>query len=165
MSSGESSPPYEPNQPPTASTSVPNATKISLGIAHSSLVRELVGDGNSGSKCGRSRSIAMTGAARPAVGAPWARAGCRRRSPRPAPGRRRHRCRRSERPDPRGSGGGVDLERAGAIFAGSLRAPKARLLLAAALGAAPDPVIAIERLRPHLLPEFPSPTNSLTNEE
>ncbi len=64
-----------------------------------------------------------------------------------------------------GSGGGVDLERAGAIFAGNLRAPKARLLLAAALGAAPDPVIAIERLRPHLLPEFPSPTNSLTNEE
>ena len=33
MSSGESSPPYEPSQPATASTSTPYATKISLAIA------------------------------------------------------------------------------------------------------------------------------------
>src|SRR4051794_13938296 len=33
MSSGESSPPYEPSQPPTASMSTPKATKISLVIA------------------------------------------------------------------------------------------------------------------------------------
>src|SRR5699024_2948011 len=32
MSPGESSPPYDPSQPPTASTSMPNATKISLDI-------------------------------------------------------------------------------------------------------------------------------------
>ena len=35
MSSGESSPPYEPSQPATASMSTPNDTRISLGIAFS----------------------------------------------------------------------------------------------------------------------------------
>lgn len=35
MSQGESCPPYEPSQPPTASTSVPNATRISRGIVAS----------------------------------------------------------------------------------------------------------------------------------
>jgi hypothetical protein len=37
MSSGESSPPYEPSQPPTASTSTPNVTKISLVMVTHSL--------------------------------------------------------------------------------------------------------------------------------
>src|SRR5437879_13736483 len=37
MSSGESSPPYDPSQPATASTSTPNAHRISLSIRFSRL--------------------------------------------------------------------------------------------------------------------------------
>lgn len=51
-----------------------------------------------------------------------------------------------------GAGGGADLAGAGAVFAGSLGAPKARLLLMAALAAETHPGEALERLRPHLLP-------------
>lgn len=58
-----------------------------------------------------------------------------------------------------GGGGGVDLAKAGAVFAGNLRAPKARLLLAAALSAAPDAAAAVSRLRPHLLPGSMSETS------
>ncbi|MDP9394295.1 MAG: asparaginase [Actinomycetota bacterium] len=47
-----------------------------------------------------------------------------------------------------GAGGGVDLERAGAMFAGDLRAPKARLLLLLALASAPD--ASRDALVPHL---------------
>lgn len=57
-----------------------------------------------------------------------------------------------------GDGGGVDLAAAGAVFAGNLRAPKARLLLTAALSATPDAAAAVARLRPHLLPDFPAGT-------
>ncbi|MGW5687104.1 asparaginase [Nonomuraea sp. NPDC003754] len=46
--------------------------------------------------------------------------------------------------------GGVALERAGAIFAGTLTAPKARLLLAAALSAERDPRQAAARLAAYL---------------
>ncbi|WP_169947479.1 asparaginase [Microbispora sp. H11081] len=49
-----------------------------------------------------------------------------------------------------GAGGGATLEEAGAVFAGSLAAPKARLLLAAALAAEPGPAEALDRIRPHL---------------
>ncbi|MBB2746680.1 UNVERIFIED_ORG: L-asparaginase [Microbispora rosea subsp. rosea] len=49
-----------------------------------------------------------------------------------------------------GAGGGATLEEAGAVFAGSLAAPKARLLLAAALAAEPGPAEALARIRPHL---------------
>ncbi|MCQ0012806.1 hypothetical protein LUX39_02090 [Actinomadura madurae] len=49
-----------------------------------------------------------------------------------------------------GNGGGADLAKAGAVFAGSLNAPKARLLLMAALAAEPHPAKALDRLRPHL---------------
>lgn len=49
-----------------------------------------------------------------------------------------------------GAGGGADLARAGALFAGSLGAPKARLLLMAALAAEPSADRALARLRPHL---------------
>ncbi|WP_021598449.1 asparaginase [Actinomadura welshii] len=49
-----------------------------------------------------------------------------------------------------GAGGGADLAKAGAVFAGSLNAPKARLLLMAALAAEPHPAKALDRLRPHL---------------
>ncbi|MFF0307390.1 asparaginase [Streptosporangium sp. NPDC004379] len=49
-----------------------------------------------------------------------------------------------------GAGGGVDLAEAGAVFAGSLRAPKARVLLATALAAEPRPDRALARLVPHL---------------
>ena len=38
MSSGESSPPYEPSQPATASTSMPMQQKISFAMCSSSLV-------------------------------------------------------------------------------------------------------------------------------
>ncbi len=48
-----------------------------------------------------------------------------------------------------GAGGGVDLAEAGAIFAADLRAPKARLLLLAALATHP-PSGARDALRPHL---------------
>src|SRR3954469_16313990 len=41
MSSGESSPPYEPSQPATASTSTPKAQRISLGIVTSGNVDEI----------------------------------------------------------------------------------------------------------------------------
>lgn len=58
-----------------------------------------------------------------------------------------------------GGGGGVDLAAAGAVFAGNLRAPKARLLLTAALGATPDAAAAVARLRPHLLPGYLSETS------
>jgi L-asparaginase len=51
-----------------------------------------------------------------------------------------------------GAGGGADLARAGAVFAGSLSAPRARLLLMAALAAEGGPERALERIRPHLLP-------------
>ena len=49
-----------------------------------------------------------------------------------------------------GAGGGADLAEAGAVFAGPLRAPKARLLLAAALSAEPDAAAALRRIAPHL---------------
>ncbi|MFD0690873.1 asparaginase [Actinomadura fibrosa] len=49
-----------------------------------------------------------------------------------------------------GAGGGADLAKAGAVFAGSLGAPKARLLLMAALAAEADTGRALARLRPHL---------------
>ncbi|WP_119732216.1 asparaginase [Thermomonospora amylolytica] len=49
-----------------------------------------------------------------------------------------------------GAGGGADLAEAGAVFAGPLQAPKARLLLSAALSAAPDPAAAVRRIAPHL---------------
>lgn len=49
-----------------------------------------------------------------------------------------------------GAGGGADLARAGAVFAGSLSAPKARLLLMAALAAETRADRALARLRPHL---------------
>ncbi|GIH60185.1 asparaginase [Microbispora siamensis] len=49
-----------------------------------------------------------------------------------------------------GAGGGATLREAGAVFAGSLAAPKARLLLAAALAAEPGPAEALARLGPHL---------------
>ncbi|MFC7641073.1 hypothetical protein ACFQX6_08795 [Streptosporangium lutulentum] len=49
-----------------------------------------------------------------------------------------------------GAGGGADLAEAGAVFAGSLRAPKARILLAAALAAESRTGRALARLRPHL---------------
>src|SRR3989442_3318504 len=39
MSSGESSPPYDPSQPATASTSTPNAHRISLAMGFSRLSR------------------------------------------------------------------------------------------------------------------------------
>jgi L-asparaginase len=50
-----------------------------------------------------------------------------------------------------GAGGGADLAKAGAVFAGSLNAPKARLLLMAALAAEAHPEEALNRLRLHLL--------------
>ncbi|TQS26851.1 asparaginase [Microbispora sp. KK1-11] len=49
-----------------------------------------------------------------------------------------------------GAGGGATLQEAGAVFAGSLAAPKARLLLTAALAAEPGPSEALARLGPHL---------------
>jgi L-asparaginase len=49
-----------------------------------------------------------------------------------------------------GAGGGADLAEAGAVFAGALGAPKARMLLMAALAAETDPGRALARLRPHL---------------
>lgn len=49
-----------------------------------------------------------------------------------------------------GAGGGADLAEAGAVFAGPLGAPKARLLLMAALAAEADAGQALARLRPHL---------------
>lgn len=49
-----------------------------------------------------------------------------------------------------GHGGGYDLARAGAIFAGDLSGPKARILLMAALGAASSPDAAAELVRPHI---------------
>ena len=51
-----------------------------------------------------------------------------------------------------GAGGGADLAAAGAVLAGDLRAPKARLLLALALATTDDPVAACAALRPHLEP-------------
>ncbi|MFF5264374.1 asparaginase [Actinomadura viridis] len=50
-----------------------------------------------------------------------------------------------------GAGGGADLAKAGAVFAGSLSAPKARLLLMAALAAETRTEKALDRLLPHLL--------------
>src|SRR3954467_9937237 len=55
MSSGESSPPYDPSQPATASTSTPNAHKISLGKVISFLGSGHVagrGDSTAGSAAG-----------------------------------------------------------------------------------------------------------------
>jgi L-asparaginase len=49
-----------------------------------------------------------------------------------------------------GGGGGADLADAGAVFAGPLDSAKARLLLAAALTAEPDPSTALTRLQPLL---------------
>ncbi|MEU6748420.1 asparaginase [Spirillospora sp. NPDC046719] len=49
-----------------------------------------------------------------------------------------------------GAGGGADLAEAGAVFAGTLGAPKARLLLMAALAAEAGAEQALARLRPHL---------------
>ncbi|GAA2313995.1 asparaginase [Nonomuraea roseoviolacea subsp. roseoviolacea] len=62
------------------------------------------------------------------------------------------RCRRGPVVPLYGAGGGADLAAAGAVFAGDLGAPKARLLLTAALSAEPDPDRALARLLPHLLP-------------
>jgi L-asparaginase len=50
-----------------------------------------------------------------------------------------------------GGGGGVDLARAGALFGGNLRGPKARVLLMAALAAAQSTGRPIEEL---LAPHF-----------
>lgn len=60
------------------------------------------------------------------------------------------RCRQGPVTPVYGVGGGVDLAEAGAVFAGSLRAPKARILLAAALAAESRTERALARLRPHL---------------
>ncbi|MET7336385.1 asparaginase [Nonomuraea sp. NPDC005650] len=60
------------------------------------------------------------------------------------------RCRQGPAMPVYGSGGGATLAEAGAVFAGSLTAPKARLLLAAALAAHHEPDRALSRLRPHL---------------
>ncbi|MEU8362792.1 asparaginase [Nonomuraea sp. NPDC048882] len=60
------------------------------------------------------------------------------------------RCRQGPAVPVYGSGGGATLAEAGAVFAGSLTAPKARLLLAAAFTACPDPAEALNRIRPHL---------------
>lgn len=60
------------------------------------------------------------------------------------------RCRRGPVMPVYGAGGGADLADAGAVFAGDLGAPKARLLLAVALSAETDPGRALARLRPHL---------------
>lgn len=50
-----------------------------------------------------------------------------------------------------GNGGGYDLQEAGALFAGNLRGPKARLLLLAALSlVGPDPDAVSEVITPHL---------------
>ncbi|MGE5762645.1 MAG: hypothetical protein ACM3ZF_01785 [Mycobacterium leprae] len=49
-----------------------------------------------------------------------------------------------------GVGGGHDLAAAGAVFGGTLRAPKARLLLAAALAAGGDRDEVVARLHPHV---------------
>lgn len=49
-----------------------------------------------------------------------------------------------------GGGGGADLEKAGAVFAGTLRAPKARLLLAVALAVSGEPSSALRALDPHI---------------
>src|SRR4051794_39438961 len=46
MSSGEFSPPYEPSQPATASTSTPNAHRISLAILKTSPVADARRDSN-----------------------------------------------------------------------------------------------------------------------
>lgn len=51
-----------------------------------------------------------------------------------------------------GAGGGADLAAAGAVLAGDLRAPKARLLLTLALATTPDSAAALVALRPHLDP-------------
>jgi L-asparaginase len=51
-----------------------------------------------------------------------------------------------------GAGGGADLAAAGAVLAGDLRAPKARLLLSLALAAGSDPSGVEAALRPHLNP-------------
>ena len=49
-----------------------------------------------------------------------------------------------------GAGGGADLAAAGAVLAGDLRAPKARLLLTLALATTADSSAARAALRPHL---------------
>jgi L-asparaginase len=49
-----------------------------------------------------------------------------------------------------GAGGGADLAAAGAVLAGDLRAPKARLLLTLVLATTSDPAAARGLLRPHL---------------
>jgi len=51
-----------------------------------------------------------------------------------------------------GHGGGYDLAGAGAIFAGDLSGPKARILLMAALGAASSPGAVVDLVRPHVQP-------------
>ncbi|MGI5286724.1 asparaginase [Nonomuraea polychroma] len=60
------------------------------------------------------------------------------------------RCRRGPAVPLYGRGGGADLADAGAVFADDLGAPKARLLLTAALSAEANPERALARLRPHL---------------
>ena len=49
-----------------------------------------------------------------------------------------------------GQGGGFDLAGAGAVFAGDLSGPKARILLMAALGAASSPDAVADLVRPHI---------------
>ena len=51
-----------------------------------------------------------------------------------------------------GAGGGADLVAAGAVLAGDLRAPKARLLLTLALATGGDAAGAVELLQPHVHP-------------
>ncbi|WP_214316525.1 asparaginase [Nonomuraea sediminis] len=60
------------------------------------------------------------------------------------------RCRQGPALPVYGAGGGAGLAEAGAVFAGSLTAPKARLLLMAALAAEPSTRQALSRVRPHL---------------
>ncbi|MBE3014147.1 asparaginase [Microbispora sp. NEAU-D428] len=60
------------------------------------------------------------------------------------------RCRQGPAVPVYGGGGGADLAAAGAVFAGTLAAPKARILLTAALAADPRPGMVLDRLRPHL---------------
>ncbi|HEX2072746.1 MAG TPA: asparaginase [Geodermatophilus sp.] len=62
-----------------------------------------------------------------------------------------------------GAGGGADLAAAGAVMAGDLRAPKARLLLTVALATSGDAADAIAALRPHVHPWGTRPSGEGTS--